>query len=77
MEVCARWLIAAVALLEDGGLEAMLVARYTGCDTDGFKAMLGGASLEDCEAMAREKPINTAPVSGRQERLETWISRFG
>jgi xylose isomerase len=76
MDICARGLIAAAAMLEDGGLERMRDERYAGWDTEDAQALLTNATLEHCEECVRGGPINPSPVSGRQERLENWISRF-
>jgi len=75
MDVCARALKAAAALLEDGGLEANRKARYAGWDKPEAKAMLN-SDLTAIEAMVREKGINPQPKSGRQERLENLWNRF-
>lgn len=75
MDVCARALKAAAALLEDGGLEAHRRARYAGWDTAEAKAMLG-SDLASIEALVRAKGINPQPKSGRQERLENLWNRF-
>lgn len=75
MDVCARALKAAAALLEDGSLEAHRKARYAGWDTAEAKAMLG-SDLASIEALVRAKGINPQPKSGRQERLENLWNRF-
>ncbi|TKD26147.1 xylose isomerase [Rhodobacter capsulatus] len=75
MDVCARALKAAAALLEDGGLEANRKARYAGWDTAEAKTMLG-SDLASIEALVRAKGINPQPKSGRQERLENLWNRF-
>lgn len=75
MDICARALKAAAALLEDGALEANRKARYAGWETPEAKAMLG-SDLAAIEALVREKGINPKPRSGRQERLENLWNRF-
>ena len=75
MDVCARALKAAAALLEDGSLEAQRKARYAGWDTAEAQAMLG-SDLASIEALVRAKGINPQPKSGRQERLENLWNRF-
>ena len=75
MDVCARALKAAAAMLEDGGLERARAERYAGWDAPEARAMLDG-SLEDIEARVRAEAINPQPRSGRQERLENWVNRF-
>lgn len=76
MDVCAAGLKAAAAMLEDGGLEEARAARYAGWDTAEGKALLTDATLGSLEALVRSRPINPEPRSGRQERLENYVSRF-
>ncbi len=75
MDVCARGLMAAAAMLEDGGLEDMRAARYAGWNSDDAQAMLG-EDLASIAARVTRDGINPTPVSGRQERLENWVNRF-
>jgi xylose isomerase len=75
MDVCARGLKAAYAMLENGGLEAARDARYAGWDTAEALAMLSG-SLEDAHARVLSQALNPEPRSGQQERLENWVNRF-
>ncbi|MFT6658016.1 xylose isomerase [Maritalea sp.] len=75
MDICARGLKAAAAMIEDGGLENALTERYSGWETPEAKSMLTG-SLEDVAAMVVSKDINPAPKSGRQEILENYVNRF-
>ena len=75
MDVCARALKAAAALLADGSLEAARTERYAGWNRPDAKALLTG-SLEDAAAVVTAKGLNPAPRSGRQERLENLWNRF-
>ena len=75
MDVCARGLKAAAALLEHGGLEEARSARYAGWDKPENKAMLS-SDLASIEARVKAEGINPEPVSGRQERLENLWNRF-
>lgn len=75
MDVCARGLKAAAAMIEDGGLEDALAERYAGWDTDAAKAMLAGGLDGTFEDVMSGK-INPAPKSGRQEILENYVNRF-
>jgi xylose isomerase len=75
MDVCARGLKAAAALLESGELEAARKARYSGWATPQAQAMLG-SSLEAITAEVLAKGIRPEPKSGRQERLENLWNRF-
>ena len=75
MDLCARGLTAAAAMLEDGGLERRRAERYGGWDDPEAGAMLD-ADLASIAARVEARGINPAPVSGRQERLENWVNRF-
>ncbi|MCF1708151.1 xylose isomerase [Tabrizicola sp. J26] len=75
MDVCARGLKAAAALLESGEMEAARKERYAGWDTPAAKTMLG-SSLDAIAADVLAKNIRPEPRSGRQERLENLWNRF-
>ncbi|MCE5974111.1 xylose isomerase [Sinirhodobacter sp. WL0062] len=75
MDVCARALKAAAALLADGGLEANRQARYAGWDAPENRTLLS-SDLASIEARVRAQGINPQPRSGRQERLENLWNRF-
>ncbi|MCH2096544.1 MAG: xylose isomerase [Rhodobacteraceae bacterium] len=75
MDICARGLKAAAAMLEDGGLEDALQERYAGWDTARAKAMLD-SDLATISAQVLAEDINPQPRSGRQEILENYINRF-
>jgi len=76
MDVCARGLKAAAAMLEDGALERARAERYSGWDSEDSQALLHHATLEHCEECVRGGPINPQPRSGAQERLENIVNRF-
>ena len=69
MDTCARALISAAYLFEDGLLENARAARYAGWNVPQSKAMLDG-SLEDAAALVTAMNLDPQPRSGRQERLE-------
>ncbi|UOM34363.1 xylose isomerase [Acuticoccus sp. I52.16.1] len=73
MDVCARGLKAAAAMLEDGGLETARAARYAGWDDTGdlLEGGLGGIA-----ARVVDRGIEPQPRSGRQEILENYVNRF-
>jgi xylose isomerase len=75
MDVCARGMKAAQAMIDDGGLEAALQERYAGWESDAAKAMLG-SDLDSIAARVRDEGINPRPRSGCQERLENMLNRF-
>lgn len=72
MDICARGLIAAAAMLEDGSLEAARVARYAGWDKSSVLQM----DLDSIAANVLSDDINPKPRSGQQERLENLLNRF-
>ncbi|ETX14283.1 xylose isomerase [Roseivivax halodurans JCM 10272] len=75
MDVCARGLKAAAAMLEDGGLEAARTERYAGWELAENSGMLTSDLATIAERVEREG-LDPQPRSGRQERLENWINRF-
>jgi len=75
MDVCARGLKAAAALLQDGRLEAARAARYAGWDRPEAQAMLT-SDLASIAARVEAEGIEPRPRSGRQERLENLWNRF-
>jgi xylose isomerase len=75
MDVCARALKAAAALLADGTLEASRAARYAAWDQAENHAMLT-SSLDAISERVLSSGIDPAPRSGRQERLENLWNRF-
>lgn len=75
MDICARGFKAAVAMLEDGTLEAMRTERYAGWDTDAAKSMLG-SDFTTIANQVTQGAINPQPRSGRQEILENIVNRF-
>jgi len=75
MDVCARGLKAAAAMLEDGGLETALAERYAGWETPEAKAMLESDLTSITERVLADG-INPEPRSGRQEALENYVNRF-
>ena len=75
MDICARGLKAAAAMLEDGGLEDALKTRYAGWGTSAAQAMLAG-DLESAAARVLAESIEPEPRSGKQEMLENYVNRF-
>ncbi|MFN3171887.1 MAG: xylose isomerase [Hyphomicrobiales bacterium] len=76
MDVCARGLKAAAAMLEDGKLEALRQARYAGWDTPQAKAMLADDDLGAISAHVTSNDLRPEPRSGQQEVLENLVSRY-
>ncbi len=76
MDCCARALLGAARMLEDGALEAPLRERYAGWDTAQAKKLLAGEySLADLEQRVLAG-IDLEPRSGKQELLENIVNRY-
>ncbi|MFN3685632.1 xylose isomerase [Salinarimonas sp.] len=75
MDACARGLLCAAALLEDGSLERARAERYAGWDRPQAQAMLR-SDLAAIAARVESEGIEPQPRSGRQERLENLVNRF-
>jgi len=76
MDVCARGLKAAAAMLEDGGLADALAQRYVAWDSDAAQAMLKDGTLDSLTQQVLDQDINPEPRSGQQEVLENLVNRF-
>ena len=72
MDVCARGLKAAAAMLEDGALERARAERYAGWDGSDLLSL----SLDEAADRAEASALDPQPSSGRQERLENVVNRF-
>ncbi|WP_121068082.1 xylose isomerase [Chachezhania antarctica] len=75
MDVCARGLKAAAAMLEGGELDAALSDRYAGWESDTAQAMLT-SDLDSIAQRVIDEDIRPEPKSGRQERLENIVNRY-
>ncbi|WP_420139553.1 xylose isomerase [Sphingomonas sp.] len=75
IDVIAKGLLNAAALVEDGRLDAFKKARYAGWDGEVGKVATSG-SLAEVADLALSKNLNPQPKSGGQERLENLINRF-
>jgi len=77
LDVLARSLKAAAALIEDGTYDRTVDERYAGWNSPDGKAILDGkVSLADLAAKVEAENINPQPRSGQQEYLENLINRF-
>nr|ADD93699.1 xylose isomerase [uncultured marine bacterium MedDCM-OCT-S04-C749] len=75
MDICARGLKAAEAMIEDGGLDAKLQERYQDWSKPEALKMLG-SDFDAITMLVLEKNINPQPRSGNQEILENYVNRF-
>jgi xylose isomerase len=77
LDVLARSLKAATAMIEDGTYDKTVDARYAGWESAEGQAILKGErSLEDLAARVVRENINPQPRSGQQEYLENLLNRF-
>ena len=77
MDTCARALIAAARMIEDGALEEPLRERYAAWDTADAKRLLAGeVSLAEIERRVRATGADPSPRSGKQELLENIVNRY-
>ena len=77
MDVCARGLLAAAAMLEDGTLEGKIEDRYQGWSKElGTDILSGVHNLETLAQMVEDKQLEPEPKSGQQELYENIINRF-
>ena len=77
LDVLARSLKAAAALIEDGTYDKAVDARYAGWQTPEGQAILKGQrSLDDLTARVEKENLDPQPRSGQQEYLENLINRF-
>lgn len=75
IDVVARALLNAAAIVEDGRLDAAKADRYVGWDTE-FGRRIGSLDLAGLADLAVRHSLDPRPRSGRQERIETLINRF-
>lgn len=75
VDVIAKALLRAEALIADGKLDAFRAERYAGWQGELGQA-IKGASLAEIADMAVARDLAPKPVSGRQEWLENLLNRF-
>lgn len=77
MDTCARGLLVAARMLEDGKLQAAVDDRYRRWNDDlGRRLMAGQMSLQDIAEHALGNGIDPKPRSGRQEMLENLVNSY-
>ncbi|MEL6751163.1 MAG: xylose isomerase [Pseudomonadota bacterium] len=77
MDICARGLKAAHAMIEEGVLDGALDARYQGWNHDEAQAMLNGErTLDNITGWVESADVRPQPRSGRQEWLENVVNRY-
>ncbi len=77
IDILARSLLNAAAMIEGGELDTLVTDRYAGWNSDAGKALLSASSnLEDISDAAVAAKIDPQPRSGRQEYVENIVSRY-
>ena len=77
MDACARSLLNAAQMIEDGKLAKLVAGRYAKWDTPENQAMLAGKeSLDAIAARVLKSGLEPQPKSGRQEYIESLINRY-
>jgi xylose isomerase len=77
MDACARGLLIAAKMIEDGSLANAVKERYAKWEDPQNRAMLDGrATLADVAARVNRDKIEPQPRSGRQEYLENLVNSF-
>jgi len=77
IDVTARALLAAEQIVQDGRLAKAVKSRYQGWSGPlGQEILAGKSSLEALSKRTLDRNEDVAPVSGRQEMLESLVARF-
>ena len=77
MDLCARALLVAERMVDDGALKRSVVERYAGWDGAlGRSILKGRRSLDDLARMIERQDLEPRPRSGRQERLENLVNGY-
>ena len=78
MDVCARALLAAERMIEDGRFASTRESRYKGWrEPFGQEILQGRLDLTALSQRALGRDADVRPVSGRQEWFENLVNRFG
>jgi xylose isomerase len=77
MDVCARALLAAERMIQDGRLAGARESRYAGWrEPFGQDILQGRIGLEELSQRVLGRDADVRPTSGRQEWLENLVNRF-
>lgn len=77
MDLCARALLVAEKMIEDGALAELLRERYHGWDGKLGRGILAGKqSLADLATLVERNSLEPQPRSGRQEVLEALVNSY-
>ena len=77
MDACARGLLIAEKMIDDGKLGGFVAERYSGWDGKDGKAILAGKrSLDELSDYVLKKGLDPQPKSGKQEHLERLLNDY-
>jgi xylose isomerase len=77
MDACARGLLIAEKMIDDGALDEFVNERYAGWNGKQGKAILAGKrSLDDLSGYVLKNDVDPQPRSGKQEYLERLINNY-
>jgi xylose isomerase len=77
MDLCARALLVAERMVQDGALARHVAARYQGWDAAMGRSILAGErSLEALAREVEERNLDPQPRSAQQERLEHLVNSY-
>jgi len=77
MDACARGLLMAAKIIEDGKLKGIVDQRYAKWKEPQNQAMLSGKeTLDSIAARVLSSGLDPQPISGRQERLENLVNSY-
>ena len=77
VDVCAKALLMAEAMIDDGTMQKVVERRYSSWQAPWAQDVLDGKSTLDSVAQhAWDRNIDQPPVSGGQEFLENWCNKF-
>jgi xylose isomerase len=77
MDACARGLLMAAKIIEDGKLKGVVDQRYGKWKEPQNQAMLSGKeTLDSIAARVLSSGLDPQPTSGRQERLENLVNSY-
>jgi xylose isomerase len=77
VDVLARALLSAAALIEDGTFDRFTQDRYAGWRSGfGAQVLAGALTLAEAADHAVTSGADPKPISGRQEYLENLVNRF-
>jgi len=77
IDTLAKAFLVAHSMMEDGALEDVRSARYSGWTSAEGQAILGGhRSLDELRSSVVDTDLDPAPVSGAQEALESIVNRY-